>query len=328
MAVYLKQFPRFLAERRGPVILGLIVVLLLWLGVAAKHVNDLRGALQDSERTTHNFAMVFEENVLRSIGEIDKALLYMRRSIESRAGREDYGTIVNTTDLLSEIIVQVAIIGQDDLVYHALRDRTGKWSGFNAVNGYGGAANFAARDVSIAITRNAALKINTAHIVANGLAEGKVFHRVRWADGSWTPWAMVYGTPAQTSSVAVAIADNDDAYVMTNSPTQGLMRNMRVGSDGSWTNWRAMSNQPQGPVKDIALSIRGDGISNSDAYLSYVDAQGKLWYRAVPSPFYGIPWTDPAYQPTQVMSTGGRTVSVNYNANTGVELLAVQAQPQ
>ncbi len=116
MAVYLKQFPRFLAERRGPVILGLIVVLLLWLGVAAKHVNDLRGALQDSERTTHNFAMVFEENVLRSIGEIDKALLYMRRSIESRAGREDYGTIVNTTDLLSEIIVQVAIIGRDGVM--------------------------------------------------------------------------------------------------------------------------------------------------------------------------------------------------------------------
>jgi hypothetical protein len=170
------------------------VVVLLWLGVGAKHVNDLRGALQDSERTTHNFAerstfssntiaklwvvrsescsaprrsltclaptlqdsertthnfaMVFEENVLRSIGEIDKALLYMRptlvaritpsrpmiatctmislrrsvvltivpkdkallymrRSIESRAGREDFGTIVNTTDLLSEIIVQV-----------------------------------------------------------------------------------------------------------------------------------------------------------------------------------------------------------------------------
>ncbi len=116
MAVYLKQFPRFLAERRGPVILGTIVVVLLWLGVGAKHVNDLRGALQDSERTTHNFAMVFEENVLRSIGEIDKALLYMRRSIESRAGREDFGTIVNTTDLLSEIIVQVAIIGRDGVM--------------------------------------------------------------------------------------------------------------------------------------------------------------------------------------------------------------------
>jgi len=116
MALYLKQFPRFLAERRGPVILGLIVVVLLWGGVAVKHESDVRNALEDSERTTHNFAMVFEENVLRSIGEIDKSLLYMRRSIENRAGREDYATIVNTTDLLSEIIVQVAIIGPDGVM--------------------------------------------------------------------------------------------------------------------------------------------------------------------------------------------------------------------
>ncbi|TNC09580.1 EAL domain-containing protein [Methylobacterium terricola] len=116
MALYLKQFPRFLAQRRGPVILGLIVVALLWGGVAVKHENDVRNALQDSERTTHNFAMVFEENVLRSIGEIDKSLLYMRRSIENRSGREDYATIANTTDLLSEIIVQVAIIGPDGVM--------------------------------------------------------------------------------------------------------------------------------------------------------------------------------------------------------------------
>src|SRR4029077_1460892 len=48
--------------------------------------------------------------VLRSIGEIDKALLYLRRSIETRKDSTDYTTIVKTTDLLSEIIVQVAII--------------------------------------------------------------------------------------------------------------------------------------------------------------------------------------------------------------------------
>jgi hypothetical protein len=54
--------------------------------------------------------MVFEENVLRSIGEIDKALLYLRRSIETRKGSTDFSAIANTTDVLSEIIVQVAII--------------------------------------------------------------------------------------------------------------------------------------------------------------------------------------------------------------------------
>jgi diguanylate cyclase (GGDEF)-like protein len=59
--------------------------------------------------------MVFEENALRSIGEIDKALLYLRRSIETRKDSVDFSTIVDTTDVLSEIIVQVAIIDADGI---------------------------------------------------------------------------------------------------------------------------------------------------------------------------------------------------------------------
>ncbi|RVU19428.1 putative bifunctional diguanylate cyclase/phosphodiesterase [Methylobacterium oryzihabitans] len=110
MGLRLKELPRLVVERRSSVLLGLLVVALAWMGVAFKHWSDLRTARLDSDRTNHNFAMVFEENVLRSIGEIDKSLLYMRRSIEMRSGSEDYGTIANTTDLLSEIIVQVAII--------------------------------------------------------------------------------------------------------------------------------------------------------------------------------------------------------------------------
>jgi len=48
--------------------------------------------------------------VLRSIGEIDKALLYLRRSVETRKDSVSFDTIANTTDVLSEIIVQVAIV--------------------------------------------------------------------------------------------------------------------------------------------------------------------------------------------------------------------------
>ena len=51
--------------------------------------NDRR----EAERTNHNFAMLFEENVLRSIGEIDKALLYLRRSIETRKESTDFTTL-------------------------------------------------------------------------------------------------------------------------------------------------------------------------------------------------------------------------------------------
>src|SRR5471030_2888 len=89
---------------------------MLWAGVALKYFEDLKGDIREAERANQNFAMVFEENVLRSIGEIDKALLYLRKSIESRKDTTDYATIANTTDVLSEIIVQVAIIDANGIM--------------------------------------------------------------------------------------------------------------------------------------------------------------------------------------------------------------------
>src|SRR5262249_46625000 len=110
MRLHLLQLPRLVAERRSSAIFGMVIIAMLWAGVALKYAEDFREDEREAERTNRNFAMVFEENVLRSIGEIDKALLYLRRTIETRMDSTDLGTIVNTTDVLSEIIVQVGII--------------------------------------------------------------------------------------------------------------------------------------------------------------------------------------------------------------------------
>ena len=110
MRPHLAQLPRLIAERRSSAVFGVVLIAMLWAGVILKYAGDVQSDRLEAERANHNFAMVFEENVLRSIGEIDKALLYLRRSIETRKDSTDYTTIVNTTDLLSEIIVQVAII--------------------------------------------------------------------------------------------------------------------------------------------------------------------------------------------------------------------------
>ncbi len=66
--------------------------------------------LKDAERTSQSFAMVFEENVLRSIDELDNMLFYLRRNIEARKATTDYNTILHTTDIPSDILVQVSII--------------------------------------------------------------------------------------------------------------------------------------------------------------------------------------------------------------------------
>jgi hypothetical protein len=110
MDLYVLRLPKLIAERRSSAIFGVLIIAMLWAGVVLKYSEDVQGDRREAERSNQNFAMVFEENVLRSIGEIDKALLYLRRSIETRKASTDFNTIANTTDVLSEIIVQVAII--------------------------------------------------------------------------------------------------------------------------------------------------------------------------------------------------------------------------
>jgi diguanylate cyclase (GGDEF)-like protein len=110
MKLHILQLPKLIAERRSSAIFGIVIIAMLWAGVILKYSEDVRGDEREAARTNRNFSMVFEENVLRSIGEIDKALLYLRRSIETRKDSTDFNTIANTTDVLSEIIVQVAII--------------------------------------------------------------------------------------------------------------------------------------------------------------------------------------------------------------------------
>src|SRR6266436_3196332 len=98
MNFHIASLPRLIAERRSSAVLGTVIIAMLWAGIGVKYLEDTRADRKEAERTNHNFAIVFEENVLRSIGEIDKALLYVRRSVETRKDTTDLNTIANTTD--------------------------------------------------------------------------------------------------------------------------------------------------------------------------------------------------------------------------------------
>jgi diguanylate cyclase (GGDEF)-like protein len=110
MKLHLISLPRLIVQRRSTAIFGVLILAMLWGGICLKYIQDIGSDERLAQRTNRNFAMVFEENVLRSIGEIDKAILYLRRSIETQQDTSDFHTIVNTADVISEIIVQVAII--------------------------------------------------------------------------------------------------------------------------------------------------------------------------------------------------------------------------
>jgi diguanylate cyclase (GGDEF)-like protein len=116
MGLQLAKLPRLIIERRSSVILGLVIIVILWAVIGLKYIEDAESDLRTAERANRNFAMIFEENVLRSLGEIDKALLYLRHSVETRKSTADFNTIVNTTDVLSDIIVEVAIIDANGIL--------------------------------------------------------------------------------------------------------------------------------------------------------------------------------------------------------------------
>src|SRR5882672_12927691 len=116
MNLHVQPLPKLLAERRSSAIFGMAVIAMIWIGVAVKYSEDRQADQREAERTNHNFAMVFEENVLRSIGEIDKALLYLRRTVETRKASANYHAIVQSADVLSDIILQAAIVDNKGII--------------------------------------------------------------------------------------------------------------------------------------------------------------------------------------------------------------------
>ena len=110
MKLHVLNIPRLALQRRGSAVLGLIIVGILWSGVALMFHRDLQQDYASVARRNENYALLFEENVLRSLGELDKTILYLRRRVETLKDTTDYQKIVQSTDVQSSIIVQVAIV--------------------------------------------------------------------------------------------------------------------------------------------------------------------------------------------------------------------------
>ena len=109
MKVHVLNIPGLALKRRGSALLGLIIVGILWAGVGLMFHRDLQQDYASVVQRNENYALLFQENVLRSLGEIDKTLLYLRRRVEALKDTTDYQKIVRSTDVHSDIIVQVAI---------------------------------------------------------------------------------------------------------------------------------------------------------------------------------------------------------------------------
>jgi diguanylate cyclase (GGDEF)-like protein len=116
VTLHIAHLPQLIARRSSTAILGTIIIAMLWVGIGVKYFERARIDQSEADRTNENFAMVFEENVLRTLSQLDSALLYLRQSVETRKATTDYPTILRTTQIPGDVVVQTGIVDSKGII--------------------------------------------------------------------------------------------------------------------------------------------------------------------------------------------------------------------
>jgi len=99
------------AAAQSSTLLGLLMVGLVWYGLhfhqAVKHRNAERGAIQDSE----NLARAFEEQLRRSLSDIDRSIKTARARYVQHPDELDFRRWLRESQLLDDQTLQMSIIG-------------------------------------------------------------------------------------------------------------------------------------------------------------------------------------------------------------------------
>ncbi|MBL0918813.1 MAG: PD40 domain-containing protein [Hydrogenophaga sp.] len=227
---------------------------------------------------------------------------------------------------------QVVIVrADDDALYHAMQYPGGNWSGFARLDGASGAASFAARDVAITINASSATSAGNAQVIANGLADGSLYHRVRWSDGSWSPFGAVPGSQGMnTQALAIAAGEDGNTNVLAITPPAGggapqLQQVLRV-PNGHWSGWVSVPmplGASLGAGSDVALTRTK--LVGGPAFLMILDATGKAWFQLRHNPDQVASWQGQV--PSEPITTEGRTVSLSA-VDLTIRILVTRAYPQ
>ena len=89
---------------------GLALLIGIWWGAYAMVGMERSTQRRALESDTANLSRVFEQNVIRSIGEIDKTLLYLRHAHSRSAGPTDWSDLIKQAFTSSDITFQLAVI--------------------------------------------------------------------------------------------------------------------------------------------------------------------------------------------------------------------------
>ncbi|MEU9075901.1 hypothetical protein ACFYUY_19455 [Kitasatospora sp. NPDC004745] len=168
---------------------------------------------------------------------------------------------------------QVLAVGADTVLYHAIRSANGSWSAFQPLVLKDGSPMKAGR-VSIAVGPD-----GSSQTLAIG-GDGVVYHTVRAADGSWTPFQPVLGTdggPVHASDVSIA-ANRDGSAQLLVIPGDGNVYHEIRRSDGSWTGFAPIDGvgTPTMAASQASITITPDGT----AQVLAIGNDGNVYHRS------------------------------------------------
>ena len=92
------------------------MIAMLWSGIIWKYQDQVSNDYREAVKNNDNLTLLFEENVLRSIGEMDQALVHLRRVLEAQGFAGDLYQLLTSPPFVSEIVTQFSIIDADGIL--------------------------------------------------------------------------------------------------------------------------------------------------------------------------------------------------------------------
>ena len=104
------------AFQTGAPFLGLCGIVLIWVAVLHSLAAERKQALQAALQETSNLSRAFEEHIIRSLKAVDQTLLYIRDSYEKDPGAFDIAAWTRSTQALTDLTFQIALIDRNGRV--------------------------------------------------------------------------------------------------------------------------------------------------------------------------------------------------------------------
>jgi diguanylate cyclase (GGDEF)-like protein len=102
--------------KQPAVFFGLSLIALLWLAATQQIETERAASRQSVIQNTANLARVFEENVIRSISEVDKVLQFLSHLHAHGSGTADWSALVREDYLGSDLTLQLAVINEKGIL--------------------------------------------------------------------------------------------------------------------------------------------------------------------------------------------------------------------